>query len=132
MKVYLSVPMIANRTLERANLMAKAIRDAGHEVTSPWVLGSIEGHDPRILNIFARDMHGAESSDALVADVSQPSIGVGMEIMAAFKAGRKIVIVRKRGSVVSRMLLHMEGKEMVEFDDDRTLYLGLVSALKTC
>lgn len=130
MKVYLSVPMIANRRLERARVIAKAIRDSGHEVTSPWVLGSVEGHDPNVLNIFERDMLGAERCDAIVADVSQPSIGVGMEIMAAYKAGKFVVLVAMRGSTISRMLLHMKGKELVEFDDDKELYSNLVKTLK--
>ncbi len=131
MKIYLSVPMIANRRLDRAKAMARAITDAGHEVTSPWVLGSVEGHDPNVLNIFERDMHGAEASDAIVADVSQPSIGVGMEIMAAHKAGKRVVLVAMRGSTVSRMLLHMKTKELVEFVDDESLYSSLLRALKT-
>jgi len=125
LKVYLSVPMIANRALERAKLMAKAIGDSGHEVTSPWVLGPIERSGHASVNVFERDTRGAETCDCLVADVSEPSIGVGMEIMAAYNAGRRIVLVMKRGSVTSRMLLHMDRKETVEYDDDSEVYSGL-------
>ena len=125
MKVYLSVPMIANRTLSRAELMAKAIRDSGHEVTSPWVLGPIENSDPNKVNVFRRDTEGAESCDVLVADVTEPSIGVGMEIMAAYKAGNRIILLWKKGRVTSRMLSHMDRKETVEFDRDEEVYAGL-------
>jgi 2'-deoxynucleoside 5'-phosphate N-hydrolase len=124
LKVYLSVPMVANRAIDRANLMAKAIQDSGHEVTSPWVLGPIEKHGSAV-NVFERDTEGAEKCDILVADVSEPSIGVGMEIMAAYKAGRRIVLVVKRGNVTSRMLSHMDRKETVEFDQDSEVYSGL-------
>lgn len=129
MRVYLSVPMIANRSSSVAMCMAKAIRDAGHEVTSPWVLGPIETHNPLILNIFERDMRGAEESDAIVADVTSPSTGVGMELMAAYKAGRRVIVVAREGSTVSRMLLHMDGKQTLEFRDEEDLYSKLLSLL---
>ena len=124
MRIYLSVPMIANRALPRARLMAKAIEDSGNEVSSPWVLGKLEGAASTV-NVFQRDRMGSEESDILVADVTDPSIGVGMEIMAAYKAGRRIVLVAKKGVVTSRMLQHMEGKETLEYDDETEVYEGL-------
>ena len=130
MKVYLSVPMIANRALPRAELMAKAIRDSGHEVSSPWVLGLIERSNPSSVDVFARDKKGAEECDALVADVTEPSIGVGMEIMAAHEAGRRIILVMKKGKVISRMLSHMDGKETLEYGEDEDVYAGLMRLLR--
>ena len=129
LKVYLSVPMIANRALDRARLMAKAIADAGHEVSSPWVLGPVERTDSKAVNVFQRDREGAEESDVLVADVSEPSIGVGMEIMAAYRSGRRIILVEKKGKVVSRMLTHMDGAEQVLYDRDEDVYGALVRLL---
>lgn len=105
--------------------MAKAIHDSGHVVSSPWVLGPIEGQDPSVVNVFQRDMAGAERSEAIVADVTDPSIGVGMELMAAYKAGRRLIIVARRGGVTSRMLLHMDGKETLEYETDSEIYEGL-------
>ena len=109
--------------------MAKAISDSGNEISSPWVLGPIEAHNPATLNIFERDMRGAEESDAILADVSSPSIGVGMELMAAYKAGRKVIVVAREGSTVSRMLLHMGRKESLEFKDEDDLYAKLLRLL---
>ena len=124
MKVYLSVPMIANRALSRAREMARAIADSGNELTSPWVLGQIEGTASPV-NVFQRDRAGSESCDILVADVTEPSIGVGMEIMAAYKEGRRIVLVTKRGNVTSRMLEHMDRRETLEYEDESEVYEGL-------
>ena len=124
MKVYLAVPMIANRALPRAKLMARAIADSGNELTSPWVLGQIEGMGSPV-NVFHRDRVGSETCDVLVADVTEPSIGVGMEIMAAYKAGRKIVVVTKRGNMTSRMLQHMDSKDTLEYADEADLYEDL-------
>lgn len=130
MRIYLSVPMITNRQPATASAMARAIKDAGHELASPWVLGPIEVHDPSDLNIFERDMHGAERADAIVADVSLPSTGVGMELMAAYKAKKRVIIAARRGSTVSMMLLHMGAKEMLEFEDENDLYAKLVALLR--
>jgi nucleoside 2-deoxyribosyltransferase len=129
-KIYLSVPMIVNRSIDRATSMARAIRDSGHEITSPWVLGPIEKAKPTDLNIFERDRLGVEGSDAIVADVTDPSIGVGMEIMAAHKAGKKVFVVTKKGRLTSGMLRHMEPKVMVEYGDESEIYPGLLAALK--
>lgn len=125
MDVYLSVPMIANRALERAKLMAKAIEDSGNRVSSPWVLGPIENPNPAATNVFERDREATERSGAIVADVTEPSIGVGMELMAAHKAGRRVILVAKKGKVTSRMLMHMQPKEVVEYDDEREIYDGV-------
>lgn len=130
MKVYLSVPIVIGRKLERARVMGRAIRDSGNELASPWVLGDAEGSHQSSLNLFERDKAGSEQCDLLLADVSQPSIGVGMEIMAAHKAGKRVVVAAKRGSTVSRMLLHMKDKVLVEFDSDDDLYRRLVLLLR--
>ena len=117
--------MIANRALPRAHAIAKAITDAGHTITSPWVLGPIESADPRKVDVFRRDTRATEESDAIVADVTEPSIGVGMELMAAYKARRRIIVVVKKGKVTSRMLMHMDRKETVEYDDEGEIYPAL-------
>lgn len=121
--------MVANRALGRAQLMAKAIIDSGNQVSSPWVLGALEKPNPSVLNVFHRDREGAETSDAIVADVTEPSIGVGMELMAAYKARKRIILVAKRGGITSRMLEHMDNKETLEYTSDEELYDGLVKML---
>lgn len=117
--------MIANRALARAQLMAKAITDSGHTITSPWVLGPIEGEDRGAMDIFQRDKLATEESDIIVADVTEPSTGVGMELMAAYLKRRRIVVVAKKGKVASRMLMHMDGKETVEYEDEGEIYPAL-------
>ena len=114
LKVYLSVPMIANRALNRAELMARAITDSGNEVSSPWDMGPVERGGRGSVDVFRRDTEGAEGCDLLVADVSNPRSGVGMEIMAAHKAGRKVVLVARTGQATSWMLRHMDNKETVD------------------
>lgn len=121
MKVYLSVPMVRNRSYDRAKVIADVIRSTGHELVSPWVLGNIEPANPKDVNVFFRDLNGVEHCDILIADVSEPSTGVGMEIMAAYMAKKRIILCARKGSIISRMLLHMDRKELIEFDDNESL-----------
>lgn len=129
MRVYLAVPIIANRSISRARRMAKAIRECGHEVTSPWVLETPAEAGSSRVNVFERDTNGSESCDVLVADVTTPSIGVGMEIMAAHKAGKRVIVVARRGVPFSTMLVHMEGKETLVYDDESEIYERLTDLL---
>jgi hypothetical protein len=129
LKVYLSVPLVAGRALDRANLIARAIVDSGNEVSSPWVLGEL-GNDPST-NVFDRDKEGAQSCDVLVADVGSPSTGVGMEVMAAYIAGVRIILVTKKGDLVSRMLRHMDRKEVIEYRREDEIYGSLKKLLST-
>ncbi len=117
--------MIANRALGRARLMANAITDSGHTVTSPWVLGPLETSRKGAVDVFQRDKKAAEGSDVIVADVTEPSVGVGMELMAAYIAGKKIVLVAKKGKTISRMLAQMDRKETVEYDGEDDIYTEL-------
>lgn len=125
------MPMVANRAIHRARALADAIRDSGNELTSHWVLGELESMSPSGVDIFKRDMDGSEACDVMVADVTSPSIGVGMEIMAAYKAGKRIVILSKKGRPVSGMLKKMDRKVELEYSDDSEIYSLLRGALES-
>lgn len=125
MRVYLSVPIIANNSLDTAKVIAKAIAASGHELASPWVLTDGEARPSPTVNIFERDTSAVEKCDAVVADVSRPSTGVGMEVMAAHLAGKRIILVAAEGATVSRMLTDMRSAEWVWFSDEGSLVRGL-------
>jgi hypothetical protein len=130
LKVYLAVPLVSNRSIGRARLMARAIRDSGHVVASPWNLDPLEVSSPGVVNVFDRDRIGSENAEVMVADVTDPSTGVGMEVMAAYKAGRRIILVSKKGRRVSRMLEDMDGKEKLEYTEESEIYEGLLRMLR--
>ncbi len=129
MKVYLAVPLVENRSLERTRLMARAVADAGHEVASPWNLSPTEVSIRSTVNIFQRDRAGSRGADVIVADVTTPSIGVGMELMAAYDAGRRIILVSRKGKRISTMLEDMDGKEKIEYESEPEIYLKLLERL---
>jgi hypothetical protein len=130
LKVYLAVPLVSGRSIDRAQLMAKAIRDSGNVVASPWNLDPLEVSSPGVVNVFDRDRTGSENADVMVADVTSPSTGVGMEVMAAYKAGRRIILVSKRGKRISRMLEDMDRKERLEYTEESEIYEGLLRMLR--
>ncbi len=114
MKVYLSVPIIANRDLKKALLLSKTIEAMGHEVVSKWVSEADPGYAITPLQVFARDTRGVENSDVLVAEISVPSHGVGMEIVLAYTHGKKIICLFMKGAVISRMIRGIPGAFLVE------------------
>lgn len=130
MRAYLSVPIIANRSVETAKLMAEAIRAAGYQLVSPWVLSDLEIRPSKSVNIFLRDKEAVEGCDVIVADVSKPSTGVGMEVMIAYLARKRIVLVALSGSTITRMLRDMEEAEWVYFTDSASLVKGLEGKLR--
>jgi hypothetical protein len=81
------------------------------------------------VNVFERDRRGAEDCDVIVADVSSPSIGVGMEVMSAHLKGRKVVVARRRGRAVSGMVMHMRGRILLEFESEAELRSKLAETL---
>jgi nucleoside 2-deoxyribosyltransferase len=130
LKVYLAVPLVSSRSIERARLMARAIRDSGNVVASPWNLDPMEVAAPSAVNVFDRDRTGSENADVMVADVTSPSTGVGMEVMAAYKAGRRIILVSQRGRRISTMLEDMDRKERLEYNEESEIYEGLLRMLR--
>lgn len=59
---------------------------------------TIDGEDLEIEYIFKRDVAWIKDSDALVADVSTPSTGVGYEIGLAESLNKKVLCLYREGS----------------------------------
>lgn len=130
MRAYLSVPIVANRSLDTARLIAGAISAAGHEIVSPWVLTDGEARPSNSVNIFLRGKAAIEQCDWVIADVSKPSTGVGMEVMTAYLARKRIVLLAQTGSAISRMLMDLKEAEWVYFSDEASLLKGLEEKLR--
>jgi hypothetical protein len=118
LKVYLSVPIILNRDLNFTVFLRKTIEDAGNEVVSKWVSEPDPGFSIAPSEVFERDTCGVRESDCLVADISVPSHGVGLEIMLAFIEGKKIILLSKKGATISRMIRGIPGAVFVEYSSN--------------
>lgn len=81
---------------------------AGHEVLTahlarPEVMARERVVRPQ--EVFRRDVDWITQCDALVAEVSTPSHGVGYEIAYALGLGRPVLCCYHRGTPVSKMIL---------------------------
>ncbi len=130
MKVYLAVPIVGSRDLNTARTVAHVISGLGHEVTSPWVLDEDSGYMLPECEIFNRDLEAVKASDIIVAEVTLPSHGVGMEVMAAYFHGVRIILLRKNETRVSRMLLGVPGVMILDYASPREMLAKLNGLLR--
>ena len=120
-KVYLSVPIIANRDTRTAREIARVIKSAGHELISPWVISEDPNDGLNEAGVFERDVSAVSRCDIIIAEVSVPSHGVGMELMLAHTRGKKVICVHRQGIRLSWMVKGLPGAVLIEFKDEKNL-----------
>jgi hypothetical protein len=97
-----------------------AIEGGGHVVPSRHVgePGGKEADRPLTdAAIARRDLDWVASCDALIAEVSTPSHGVGIEVMAALARPLPVLLLRRTGAPVSRLLLGLPGVTVAAYHD---------------
>jgi len=114
-KVYLSVPIIAHRNIKLARTIADIIVTMGFELTSYWVIDDDPGFSKSSEFVYNRDINTLSNSDIIVADVSNPSVGVGMEIMFSKIHNKHIICLHQKGKPLSRMLNGIPEKILIEY-----------------
>ena len=114
-KVYLAVPIIANRDPEKAYNIGQILTALGYSVISKWVIQTDPGYSMSPRQVFERDANGVKESDILLAEVSEGSHGVGMEIMLAHIHNKKIICIYRKGRNVSRMLMGLPNAIFLEY-----------------
>ena len=67
-------------------------------------LNNIKRRVSIIQAIFSRDIKLIEECDAIVAEVSTPSLGVGYEICYGLQIGKPILCLYKEGIKLSQMI----------------------------
>jgi hypothetical protein len=122
-QAYLSAPIIHSdlRKDDFCTLAMKAIEDKRITVFAPQFLGPAENHV-----IYQRDVDNVMKSDFVVAEISNPSLGVGMEIMLSIEHLKPLLLFYK-GNIekLSKMVRGAVGKVLFEYtsldDVDRVL-----------
>jgi len=113
--VYLSAPII-HPTLHKDDFCVTVIRvleNNGIRVFAPQML---EENEPKI--IYRRDVDYIRLCDFLIAEVSSPSLGVGMEIMLAIDLMKPVLLFHRSDSDrISKMVLGADGKVIFEYSD---------------
>ncbi len=130
MKIYLAVPLRASRNLDFARLLHGAIRESGHETVSDYVV--CDDYDQGLLpsQIFERDIAALLSSDCIIADISSPSTGVGMELGFAHINSKKILLLASKGSEPSRLPAGIPGASIIEYASEQEAAAKLKVALE--
>ncbi len=90
-KAYLSGPIIHDdlRRDDFYKVVVSAVEDAGVEIFAPQFMPRLS---PR--EIYLRDVREVRMSDFLIAEVSNPSLGVGMEIMLSIEMVKPVLLFR--------------------------------------
>lgn len=129
LKVYLAVPIIANRDLNMARAIAGLLSELGCQLVSEWVIREDPGFRLSPTAIFRRDTQGVRDCDALVAEVSTRSHGVGMEIMLAQTLGKLVIGLHQPEAPVSRLLQGAPNIRLIEYASMDALHHHLQRAL---
>ena len=92
MKIYLSAPSCDLKVAKEAMDLC---RKEGHEITYDWTVSFDEFvNEERLADFGFRDIDGVDKADCLIAIVKgEPSLGVAVEIGAAFVSGAPVILV---------------------------------------
>jgi hypothetical protein len=121
MRIYLAAAMThAGRDLEDIKMLLDCLEADGHTVPSRHVADSLGRNVEREITdveVARRDLSWVAACDALVAEVSTPSHGVGVEVAAALAADKPVLLAYRRGTPVSRLLLGLLGVQAFAYTD---------------
>lgn len=108
MNIYFACSITGGREFEHIyqDLMAALLSD-GHQIPTAHLAGSnvlaLESVvAPR--DVYERDATWIQAADALIAEVSVPSHGVGYEIGFALQGGKPVLCLYQTGRKVSKMI----------------------------
>ncbi len=124
MKIYFGGSISGGRKyLETYRKIVAYLKSEGHRVLTehvvqPDVLELEKKFTPR--QIYTRDIEWLKESDCLIAEVSNPSLGVGYEICYALRVGKPVLCLYRKGIFLSRMLLGnpSDGLVIGEYEKD--------------
>jgi hypothetical protein len=110
---YLSAPII-HPTMHKDEFcitVIKTLENVGIRVFAPQML---EENEPK--SIYRRDVEYVQLCDFLIAEISSPSLGVGMEIMLAIDVMKPVLLFHHADSArISKMVLGADGKVLFEY-----------------
>jgi hypothetical protein len=84
------------------HLQATGLIVPSTHVADPAVLSRESSVSPR--DVYQRDIGWIEQSDAMVAEVSTPSLGVGYEVGYALHIAKPVLCLHRRGLFISKMI----------------------------
>ena len=94
----------------------------GHEVPTahlarPQVMAAEATVEPS--TVYERDIAWLDAAEAVVAEVSTPSHGVGYEIAYAIMTGKQVLCLAREGAKVSKMITGNPGLRFARYAHER-------------
>jgi nucleoside 2-deoxyribosyltransferase len=108
MNIYFACSITGGREFENVyQAIVQTLLDDGHVVPTSFlasaeVMGLEKVVSPE--DVFTRDIEWIDEADALIAEVSTPSHGVGYEIAYALSRGKRVLCCHQYGRKVSKMI----------------------------
>lgn len=121
MNVYFSCSLTGGRDDQPVYaVMVDWLLAQGHEVptahlTRPEVIAEETAVAPE--TVYARDIAWVDAAEALVADVTTPSHGVGYEIAYAVLSGKRTLCLARVGVKVSKMITGNPRLTFAQYED---------------
>lgn len=108
MNIYFACSITGGREFESVyQVITKALVEDNHEVPTAHLadtgITAIEGAIAP-LDVYSRDTNWIRASEALIAEVSVPSHGVGYEIGFALGLGKPVLALYQEGRKLSKMI----------------------------
>lgn len=116
MNIYFACSITGGRIYEPAyQEFTRFLLENGHEVPTAHlaesnVMALEKVIDPR--EVYDRDVNWIRACDALIAEVSAPSHGVGYEIGFALEHGKPVLCLAQEGIAVSKMITGNPHKDL--------------------
>ncbi len=108
MTIYFCGSIAGGRTfLDTYTKIVRYLQSLGHTIPTEHII------DPNVLDgekkltardIYQRDVEWLSTADCAIAEISNPSLGVGYEIGYALDKSKKVLAMYQRGLFVSRMI----------------------------
>ncbi len=125
MNVYFACSITGGREFESIyQKIVAALTEDGHEIpTSHLAQSDVIQHERELTpqDVYERDTTWIKNCDALIAEVSVPSHGVGYEIGFALQLGKPVLCLHQQGHRISKMITG---------NPDRTLCIRVYNGVK--
>lgn len=136
MKIYFSGSISGGRNfLHSYKEIVRHLKQTGHEVLSEHiVLDSVLDSENRLSpqQIYERDIDFLNNCDAVIAEVSNPSLGVGYELCYAVDHDIPALCLYQPGIFVSRMIIGNTSPRFatIEYSNEDELYAAIDTFLR--
>ena len=108
MNIYFACSITGGRAYEAVyQSITRALLDVGVEVPTAHLAETGVVDEEKVIEpraVYERDVAWMRSADALIAEVSVPSHGVGYEIGFTLDLGKPVLCLHEQGRAVSKMI----------------------------